>query len=121
MSRADQFGCSSSMPTGAESPVFMCFPFYLLSIGICSKYRTLRSRSSLLCGLVLAAAANPWRRRAIFEAARRQASAATDLVGRVTEEWDVCLALLDMVRAYARLGKPRRGRRGLARCRFNDF
>ena len=72
-------------------------------------------------GLLFAAAASRMAAMGRLDAARRAASAAADLVGRVTEEQDVCVASLDMARAYARLGKPWRAQFALARCRFNDF
>ena len=55
-----------------------------------------------------------------LDSARRAAYAGADLLGRVTEEQDVCVASLDLARAYARLGKPWRAQIALARCRFHD-
>ena len=71
-------------------------------------------------GLLFAAAANRMAAMGHLDSARRAAYAGADLLNRVTEEQDVCVASLDLARAYARLGKPWRAQITLARCRFND-
>ena len=69
-------------------------------------------------GIVLAAAANRLAGMGHLEPAKRAADASSDLLGYVTETPEACAALLDLARAYSRLGSVWRAQLTMRGCRF---
>jgi len=72
-------------------------------------------------GIVRAAAANRLASLGQTEPAWRAAEASADLIGAVVEVPEGCTALLDLARAYSRLGSIWRAQMAMSRCKIYEY